>query len=102
MLDPASHGRRGNVAHHLFRFIPRGHGSLATVTVHPQFEENRWVYLYFTYNGGDANCDLDENTGPVNRCSRFVMNDDWTLNTESELVLFQSTPLPDKIHNGGE
>ena len=76
--------------------------SLGTVTVHPQFETNRWVYLYYTYNRDDPNCPVDYIYGAMNRCSRFVMNDDWTLDIESELVLFQSTPLPDKIHNGGE
>jgi len=71
--------------------------------VHPNFEENRWVYLYYTYNRGNTDCLVDdEDDGPVNRCVRFVMKDDWTLDLESELVLFQSTPLLDKIHNGGE
>ena len=76
--------------------------SLNTVAVHPQFAENRWVYLYYTYNRGNPNCPVDLTDGPFNLCTRYVMNEDWTLDMTSELVLFQSTPLPDKIHNGGE
>ena len=76
--------------------------SLSSVAVHPNFEETRWVYLYYTYNRGDTSCPLDVVNGAVNRCSRFVMNDDWTIQGESEYVLFQSPPLMDKIHNGGD
>jgi len=76
--------------------------SLGTVTVHPNFDENRWVYLFYTYNRGDTSCLLDAKDGPINRCSRFVMNDDWTIDPDSELILFQTAPLQDKVHNGGD
>jgi len=76
--------------------------SLGTVTVHPQFNENRWVYLYYTFNRGNPDCPMDFTNGAVNLCSRFVMKDDWTLDVNSELVLFQSTPLNNRVHNGGE
>jgi len=76
--------------------------SLGTVTVHPDFDTNRWVYLFYTYNRGNSDCPIDVETGPVNRCSRFVMKEDWTLDMETELVLFQTSGLYDKIHNGGE
>jgi len=75
---------------------------LATVIAHPNFDENRWIYLFYTYNQGDTNCDMSIETGPVNRCSRFVVNDDWTVDDDSEFVLFQTSSLLDKVHNGGD
>lgn len=75
---------------------------LGTVTVHPNFEENRWVYLFYTYNRGDGSCLVDIEAGPRNRCSRFVMKEDWTIDLETEIVLFQTSGLEDKIHNGGD
>ena len=78
------------------------HESLSSVAIHPNFEENRWIYLYYTYNRGGNGCLLDEVNGAVNRCSRFVVSDDWTIDGESEFVLFQSPPLMDKVHNGGD
>jgi len=60
-------------------------------------------YTYNQYNQGNETCLLDAVDGPVNRCSRFVMNtEDWTVDETSELVLFQTLALADKIHNGGD
>lgn len=78
------------------------HHRLGQVTAHPNFEENRWIYLFYTYNRGSTECAKDADNGPVNRCSRWVMNDDWTVDEGSELVLFQTSGLLDQIHNGGE
>jgi len=75
---------------------------LGAVAVHPNFAENRWIYLFYTYNRGSTGCLLDPVVGPVNRCSRFAMNDDWTVDVQSELILFQTLPLADKMHNGGD
>jgi glucose/arabinose dehydrogenase len=48
---------------------------LQTIAVHPQFEENRFVYLY--YNLYKDEClDDDSNDGPWNVLSRFVMDDE--------------------------
>jgi len=49
------------------------------VTVHPNFAENRWIYLFYTYNRGDTNCVVDVEDGTVHRCARFTMKDDWTV-----------------------
>ena len=72
------------------------------MTVHPDFETNGWIYLFYTYNQGDPACLLDADDGPVNRCSRFVMNDDWTVDESSEVVLLQTAALPNKLHNSGD
>ncbi len=46
---------------------------LQTIAVHPQFEENRYVYLY--YNKFKEGClDDDSDDGPWNVLARFVMD----------------------------
>jgi len=57
---------------------------LLGVAVDPNFTENRYIYLYYTYDGG------------VNRISRFVL--DGSL--ENETVLLDDIP-GGSIHNGG-
>ena len=70
--------------------------------VHPNFAENRWIYLFYTYNRGDPSCLVDDpSNGPVNRCVRVRVNEDWSVDRSSELVLFQTTRLDNRIHNGG-
>ena len=38
--------------------------------------------------------------GPL-RCVRVRVNEDWSVNRSSELILFQTTRLDNRIHNGG-
>ena len=72
------------------------------LAVHPNFgeEDNRWIYLFYTHNNGSGpNCPVN---GPVNRCSRFVLDDDdWIINQNSEEILFTQYVGDDTIHNGG-
>lgn len=72
---------------------------LVGITVHPDFEQNGWVYLYFTY-AKHGNCDFDGVNGPANRASRFTMTND-VLDPASELVLFESPELYAGNHNSG-
>jgi len=46
---------------------------LQTIAVHPDFEKNRYIYLYYTKHKDDCLADDSEN-GPWNVVSRFVMN----------------------------
>jgi len=70
--------------------------------VHPNFSQNRWIYLFYTYNRGDKDCLVDVQDGPVNRCTRWTMKDDWTVDEDSELVLFTQHGAQASLHNGGE
>lgn len=83
------------------RLCFNGERGLLSVLAHPEFQRNRFVYLYYTYKGA-TKCDQSRATGPVNRCSRFVMRSDDTLDSSSEKVLFQTTPLAKQMHNGGD
>lgn len=105
----------------------RGLGGLA---LHPNFDFNNWIYLYYTYPK-DGNCDEgNEDDGPVNRLSRYVhTNTRWrsrlvfdvltictpvsfcrwtydpTLNEidpDSEVVLLDTPPAIEAMHNSGK
>jgi glucose/arabinose dehydrogenase/PKD repeat protein len=66
---------------------------LLGITVDPAFQENGFVYLYYTAKRPDAVC--------VNRVSRFVMSGD-TLDPASQAVLIDNIPSPNGNHNGGD
>jgi hypothetical protein len=72
------------------------------MTVHPNFVQNRWVYVFYTHNNGYPDCPISIFNGPVNRCSRFVMNDDWTIDPDSEEVLFTQYGAESPVHLGGQ
>lgn len=78
-----------------------GERGLQSIIAHPNFQQNRFVYIYYTFKG-DTLCDQSRTNGPVNRCSRFVLQPDDTLDLASENVLFQTTPLEQRMHNGGD
>ena len=46
---------------------------LGGVAVHPQFVQNRFVYVYYTFNKGGGCRVRGSPTSPVNRVSRFVL-----------------------------
>jgi hypothetical protein len=72
------------------------------MTVHPNFEQNRWVYLFYTHNNGYPDCPISIENGPLNRCSRFTMGDDWTADPDSEMVLFTQYGSEASVHLGGQ
>ena len=66
-----------------------GEGGLLGIAVHPDFENNQYIYLYYTYssNGDDT----------LNRVVRFKFEDDKLIN---ETVLVDAIPGAVN-HNGG-
>jgi len=83
-----------------------GERALGGVAVHPKFgTDNHWIYLYYTYNKFDEGCDdaVDVETGPVNRFSRWVYDEETgMIDPKSEKVLFDTPRLPAKLHNSGD
>lgn len=75
-----------------------GERGLQSIEVHPQFSENRWVYLY--YNKFEQECLEDADKGPHNVLARYTMNAD-TLELENEEILLEGAPMEDRVHNGG-
>ena len=79
---------------------------LLGLAVDPNFGTpgNNYVYLYYTYKKlGKCPQDRPEsNRNPVNRVSRFVLNDDNTVDENSEEILINNIPSPNGNHNGGD
>ncbi len=75
---------------------------LLGVAVDPNFEANRYIYLYYTFNKHGV-CPAQEPgnpNNPVNRVSRFVLSDDNV--ATDERVLITNIPSPNGNHNGGD
>ncbi len=69
--------------------LHRGEGGLLGVALHPDFEDNRWLYLYLTTQG--------EN-GTVNRVERYRYADD-ALTDRTDIL----TGIPGALyHDGGQ
>jgi glucose/arabinose dehydrogenase len=73
---------------------------LGGIQLHPNFEQNRWIYLYYTTDKY-GNCDEDADSGPVNRLSRFVLQEDNTIDPATEQIFFDTPSLATNMHNGG-
>lgn len=66
-----------------------GEGGLLGITVHPDFQDNKYLYLYYTYSSNG------ENT--LNRVARFKFEDDKLAN---EQIIVDAIPGAVN-HNGG-
>lgn len=66
-----------------------GEGGLHGITIHPEFEKNHFVYLYYTYS--------NQGNGSLNRVSRYVLGGE-KLNAEEIIV----DKIPGALfHDGG-
>ncbi|MBI2849874.1 MAG: PQQ-dependent sugar dehydrogenase [Chloroflexi bacterium] len=66
----------------------RGEGGLLGIAVHPDFSENRFIYIYHTYQG---------QPGLANRVLRFKMDGDYLA---VDKVIIEGIPAA-SIHDGG-
>ena len=76
---------------------------LGAIQLHPKFDSNGWIYIYYTFPKY-GNCDEENrNSGPVNRLSRWVWNADLNeIDPKSEVVYFETLPLSKRYHNSGK
>ena len=75
---------------------------LLAVAVDPEFELNHFVYFFYTYKKGNG-CDESATPQPVNRVSRFVLEDDGSIDLATEFVLLDNIPSPPiGVHNGAD
>ena len=74
---------------------------LLSVTVHPDFSSNHFVYIYYTHQGTQP-CVQGNTNNAVNRVSRFSLSDGNIVDQASELVLLQTQPLITGDHNAGD
>ncbi|KAL3919376.1 MAG: hypothetical protein SGILL_003784 [Bacillariaceae sp.] len=81
------------------KMCTNGERGMQSVEAHPNFEENRWIYLYYTkFKEG---CDESPNTGPRNVLARYTMNAE-TLKLENEEILLEGAAMDERVHNGGQ
>jgi glucose/arabinose dehydrogenase len=75
---------------------------LLGVAVDPNFANNHYIYLYYTYNKHNA-CD-DVSKRPVNRTSRFLLSDNNVVARASETVLIDNILSTGSLttHPGGD
>jgi glucose/arabinose dehydrogenase len=84
------------------RVCSDGERGVMSVAVDPSFSANHYVYLYYTFKKYGV-CDTAPSTQtPVNRISRFVLNDDNTINSGGEVVLVDNIPAPQTYHIGAD
>ena len=62
---------------------------LSGIAIHPEFEENGWVYVFYTFPESN-----------YNQVSRFTANGDLAI-PGSEAVMLEIDPLSGSVHNGG-
>ena len=84
------------------RVCTNGERGLVGLAVHPQFGQNHYVYLYYTYNKFANSCPESIVDGPVNRLSRFVLPDSNVIDPGSETVLFETPPMYRDHHTAGD
>jgi glucose/arabinose dehydrogenase len=75
-----------------------GERGMQSIAFHPNFINNRYVYVY--YNQYKDGCLEDSNTGPKNVVARYTMNQQ-TLLLENEEILLEGAPLERRVHNAG-
>jgi glucose/arabinose dehydrogenase/PKD repeat protein len=71
------------------------------IAVDPQFAQNRFVFLYYTFKKFGV-CESQTPNAPVNRISRFVLPDTDVVDPAGETVLVDNIPSPHGIHNAGD
>ena len=77
---------------------------LLGVAVDPDFTNNRFIYLYYTFNKFST-CPTGQPTNglnPVNRVARFILDSDNIVVPGSEIILIDNIHSPNGNHNGGD
>jgi len=78
-----------------------GDEGMGGVAVHPNFTQNNYIYLYYTYQKSGT-CTTGSANAPVNRLSRFTLSSNNSINPASGVVLLDSPPLPTFDHMGDD
>jgi glucose/arabinose dehydrogenase len=77
---------------------------LQTITVHPNFEDNRYVYLFYNKfkEGCFANSTEPESAHPWNVVTRFAIDPETLMiDYDKRQEIWRGAPLHDGVHNGG-
>ncbi len=93
--------RSGAVLNVSDRTCSNGERGLLGITVDPNFTNNRWFYVFWTFDKFDS-CGEAPAATPVNRVTRFRLGDDGTAVTGSATVVVDNIPSPASNHNAGD
>ncbi len=74
---------------------------LSAIEIDPNFAQNRYIYLYYTYRAQVKKTDCETSLKPVNRLSRFTLNAANVIDPNSETVLIDAILSVMANHNGG-
>ena len=83
------------------RTCSNGERGLLGITVDPNFTDNRWFYVFWTFDKFDS-CGEAPAATPVNRVTRFRLGDDGTAVNGSAKVVVDNIPSPASNHNAGD
>lgn len=72
---------------------------LIGITVDPDFGNNGYLYIYYTYQTSPEECPYVAPT--YNRVSRFILQSNNVIDPQSEFILIDLLPTPRGSHNGG-
>jgi glucose/arabinose dehydrogenase len=84
--------------------------SLTGILLHPNFQGNRQIYLFYTRKNLVADprdgCQHDLQIGPRNTVVRYTVdvgnNGDMSIDETSREILLETLPVANKVHNGGD
>ncbi|MDX6647480.1 MAG: hypothetical protein QOK40_3207, partial [Miltoncostaeaceae bacterium] len=82
------------------KICPDRERGLLGLAVDPAFATTHFIYVYYTYKRF-GNCDYRTADSPVNRVSRFTLNED-TVDPATETVLVDNILSTDGNHNAGD
>ena len=98
--DPDNSDNKIVVADFESRMCHDGERGLQSIRPHPNFNSNRYIYMFYT--SLRSGCAASLTNGPPNRLSRFTMNaDTLKIDSSTELILMETAPSFKNIHNGG-
>jgi glucose/arabinose dehydrogenase len=84
------------------RLCSNSERGLLGVAVDPAFRDNRFIYLYYTFDNALDDCPTEKDSVPVNRVSRFVLSDANTIDVQTETILVDNIPSFAGNHNAGD
>ncbi len=75
---------------------------LLGIAVDPDYSQNSFIYLYYTFRRPDGDCSTRSDRIPVNRVSRFTMGANTRIDPATEHILIDNIPSYGGNHNGGD
>jgi glucose/arabinose dehydrogenase len=79
-----------------------GERGMMGVAVDPAFNDNQYIYVFWTFNKFDNQCPVGTTDTPVNRVSRYKLGADSHVIAGSGKVIVDNLPSPATGHDAGD